>query len=716
MRRGTAIKIMSLGMSGLITLFFLFIDLSDPAVVQNSLDLFEMKSLDLRFRLREALQPEKSDADFAVIAIDEKSIREIGRWPWSRAEMAKLVKIVAEGQPRVIGLDILFSEPETTNLHSLIQTFKKNYAGHSPSDRRFLKLLERNEREVNPDLQLANAIEHAGNVVLPMALIVPTTDLSARQQPPSEPPAVLTTSSFGLIKQASMAKTFLPIEADSVIPPIPLLAERTKALGHGYYQPDRDGVLRWEYLVLKYGDDYYPSFGLQIARVALGLRREEMQLWLGEAVDAGRIRIPTDERGRILINYTGREGAFPTYSATDILHGRLAPDLFQNKIVLVGTTALGTYDLKVTPLSANLPGVEKNAMVVENIIQDRFLRRTDGMKLLDAMFILLFGGSLWLILPRVSALQGVAVAGCMFIGYLILAQLLFQRYGLWINLLYPTATVAISYTALTALRFMTEERRAKEIRQIFSSYVSPKMVAELVKDPDKAKLGGERKQLTVLFSDVRGFTTFSEQHQPEEVVAMLNEYMKAMTEVIFRWDGTLDKFVGDAIMVFWGAPLDQPQHAELAIRCSLHMRKRLAELQEKWRSEGKEVMEIGIGINSGEMVVGNMGAEGKKMDYTVIGDNVNLGARVESLTRHYNASILITESTYQEIKELVGAQEPFPNERRRRTDPIPHKERRKKRMRIGRVLFKDLDAVKVKGKVKLVRIFELLEKERKKNE
>jgi adenylate cyclase len=200
------------------------------------------------------------------------------------------------------------------------------------------------------------------------------------------------------------------------------------------------------------------------------------------------------------------------------------------------------------------------------------------------------------------------------------------------------------------------------------------------------------------------------------VVAMLNEYMKAMTEVIFRWDGTLDKFVGDAIMVFWGAPLDQPNHAELAIRCALHMRKRLGELQKTWRSEGREIFEIGIGINSGEMVVGNMGAEGKKMDYTVIGDNVNLGARVESLTRQYNASILITESTYQEVKELIGDQESFPNERRGRTATITHKERRKKRKRIGRVVFKDLDAVKVKGKVKLVRIFEILAEERKQNE
>ncbi|HXC62545.1 MAG TPA: adenylate/guanylate cyclase domain-containing protein, partial [Nitrospiria bacterium] len=326
-----------------------------------------------------------------------------------------------------------------------------------------------------------------------------------------------------------------------------------------------------------------------------------------------------------------------------------------------------------------------------------------------------FGVSLMLILPRVSALRGVAVAVAMLIGYMLLVQYLFEMKGLWITLLYPAATIAFSYTSLTVLRFMTEERQAQEVRRMFSSYVTPKMVAELVKDPDKAKLGGERKELTVLFSDVRGFTTFSENHQPEEVVAILNEYMNAMTEVIFHWDGTLDKFVGDAIMVFWGAPLDQPNHAELAIRCALHMQKRLGELQEKWRADGKETLDAGIGMNSGEMVVGNMGAEGKKMDYTVIGDNVNLAARVESLTRQYNARILITESTYHGAKDLIEVREIFANEKRSRATGIKHKERRRKRMKIGHALFKDLDAVKVKGKVKPVRIFEVvgIEEERK---
>jgi len=709
------LKFQALVISSLITLFFVFVALIDIPFLKDTLDLLEMKTLDFRFRFREAHHPGKPGTDIALVAIDEKSIKEIGRWPWSRAEMAKLVRILAEGKPRVISFDILFSEPEASDSLRLLQTLKQDYQERPSPDARFLKTLETKEREANADAQFVEAVRKAGNVVLPMALMVPAYYQSVRQQAPPEPPAFLISSSFGLVKQVSTAKVFLPIEAQGVIFPIPLLAESTKALGHAYYQPDRDGVLRWEYLALKYGDDYYPSLGLQIARTALGVPREGMKLWLGDAVEVGGIKIPTDERGRMPINYVGREGTFPTFSATDILHRRVPAKEFQDRIILIGTTGLGTYDIKVTPLSANMPGVEKNATVVENIIHQRFLHRTEGMKLLDGLVILVFGVSLMLILPRVSALRGVAVAVAMLIGYMLLVQYLFEMKGLWITLLYPAATIAFSYTSLTVLRFMTEERQAQEVRRMFSSYVTPKMVAELVKDPDKAKLGGERKELTVLFSDVRGFTTFSENHQPEEVVAILNEYMNAMTEVIFHWDGTLDKFVGDAIMVFWGAPLDQPNHAELAIRCALHMQKRLGELQEKWRADGKETLDAGIGMNSGEMVVGNMGAEGKKMDYTVIGDNVNLAARVESLTRQYNARILITESTYHGAKDLIEVREIFANEKRSRATGIKHKERRRKRMKIGHALFKDLDAVKVKGKVKPVRIFEVvgIEEERK---
>ncbi|HEX9756398.1 MAG TPA: adenylate/guanylate cyclase domain-containing protein [Nitrospiria bacterium] len=707
-RRGKKIRWLALALSVLITLFFLYIDLMNPSFARNTLDLLESKTLDFRFLLRNARNPGKPNPDLLIIAIDEKSLKEVGRWPWSRGLMAQLLEKLAKGKPRVIGADILFIEPEVSESIEVIRTLKQDLSIQPSSNSGILKSLQKLEETADKDTLLAQVIGTVGIVILPTGMEVHTEYMLDKTIKPPDAPVSLVNSSFGLVKKLSAEKVFYPIEAQVVSPPLPALTRRAQALGHVYYQPDRDGVLRWEYLVLKYRDDFYPSFALQIARAALGLKREEMKLWLGEAVEMGNIKIPTDERGRMLVNYIGREGTFPLISATDVLHDRIPSDFFGDKIILIGTTAVGTYDLKVSPLSANMPGVEKNATVVNNILNHQFLQRTQTMKFLDAFFILAFGAILFFSLPRLGALRGVALAGVLLIGYLFLAQYLFEKKGLWINLLYPSSTIVFSYTFLTVLRFMTEEKHAQEIRRIFSNYVSPKMVAELVKDPDKAKLGGERKKLTVLFSDVRGFTAFSEKHQPEEVVATLNEYMNAMTEVIFRWDGTLDKFIGDAIMVFWGAPLDQHNHAELAIRCALHMQKRLGELHQKWEAEGKDSLDAGIGIHTGEMVVGNMGAEGRKMDYTVIGDNVNLGARVESLTKEYQANILITEATYQEAQELIEIKDLFPKERRRSTSEISHREKRKKRMKIGHAQFKDHEPVKVKGKDKPVRVFEVI--------
>jgi adenylate cyclase len=231
--------------------------------------------------------------------------------------------------------------------------------------------------------------------------------------------------------------------------------------------------------------------------------------------------------------------------------------------------------------------------------------------------------------------------------------------------------------------YAIEERTARKIRAMFSSYVTEKVVNELIKNPHMAKLGGERREMTILFADVVGFTTFSEKHTPEEVVAILNEYLGAMTDVIFRWEGTLDKFVGDAIVAFWGAPMRQENHAELALRCALDMVKRLEELQKKSRSEGKPVLDSGIGVNTGEVLVGNIGAEGKKMEYTVIGDHVNLCSRVESLTRQFHTHLLITEFTLNKIKDLVAAHQ------------------------IGHISIQGREKVVVKGREKMVGIYEV---------
>ncbi len=240
-----------------------------------------------------------------------------------------------------------------------------------------------------------------------------------------------------------------------------------------------------------------------------------------------------------------------------------------------------------------------------------------------------------------------------------------------------------------------QERNAKEIRRIFSNYVSPRIVEAMIKDPSKATLGGQRKELTMLFADLFGFTSFTEEHSPEEVVAQLNEYLGAMTEVVFHWDGTLDKFVGDGIVAYWGAPLEQPDHVELAVKCALHMQKQLAELQVKWKAEGRVPFKAGIGIHTGEAVVGNIGAEGKKMDYTMIGTHVNLASRVQKLTREFGCSLVISEETAACLRDLILKDDSDDN-----------------RGHLGHVSLRKLPPVKVKGKVQPVVVYALESLER----
>jgi adenylate cyclase len=647
----------------------------------------ENLSLDLRFKLRGERPPGN---DILIVVVDEKSLKEIGRWPWSRDKQAELVRNLAGDGAKVIGLDIIYSEAEVTDyLHGLQELM--DAARSAPPV--FAGLLRQKLAEADTDRRFVQSLHEAGNVVLALPLLVIHAQSGAATSPKETPPPdYIKKSLFMLIRQARSGQALEPQRAVATTPPLRVFAEEAVSLGHVYSLPDVDGVTRYEYLALTYGseEDYYPSFALEVARLYLGVPRDRMSLTLGEGVRLGDRLAPTDQKARMLINHVGLEGRFSYVSATDVLHRRVPPGTFTGKAVLVGTAALGTYDQKTTPFSANYPGVEKNATVAENIIHGEFLEKSLWAGPLDMGLILCFGSALGYALPRLRALQGFLVALSLLVGYGVASQYLFVAHGLWIDVVHPMLTILVVFTAVMVLRFMTEERQAKEIRTMFSSYVSPRIVEELIKDPAKATLGGQRKELTMLFSDVAGFTTFSEKHSAEEVVAQLNEYLGAMTEIIFRWNGTLDKFVGDAIVVFWGAPIEQPNHVELAVKCALHMRKRLEELQEKWRAEGKVPFENGIGINTGHVVVGNIGAEGKKMDYTMIGDHVNLAARAEGLTRKFGSPIVITEYTAERLKQLMNNEETQDN-----------------RGRISHIDLHKLGSVRVKGKEQPVVVYGL---------
>jgi adenylate cyclase len=573
-------------------------------------EVLEEKTLDLRFTLRGKVAP---GPETVIAVIDEKSINKLGRFPWPRSVWGRVVDRLTEEGARVIVFDVFFSERESVESDDLLQ----------------------------------RAVMRSGRVILPVVFDFSETGykdsgFTARKLD------FMTPSAYSVLKNTD--EPFSPLKAKMVLPTLLRFSAFAKALAHINMIPDMDGTIRWEVLAIEYQGDYYAPIGLQAARLFRGLKSEDLALDYRGSVQLGDTTIPIDDFGRMLINYRGPNNTFPMYPVSDILDRTTRAGAFKDKIVLIGATAQGIYDLRVTPFSTNMAGIEKHASVVDTILRGDFIYRTEATVI---PLILLFAGILGIYLPRLGAKAGAGLFLALFVGYGCIVYYLFLSKGIWLNFTYPSSALVFGYTSQTAYRFFTEERRARDIRKMFSSYVSKRIVDELIRDPSKARLGGERKEITVLFSDIRGFTSFSEKHQPEEVVSMLNEYLGAMTDIVFKYDGTLDKFIGDAIMALWGAPIGQPDHAERAVRCALAMGKRLGELQKKWAAEGKPVLDTGIGINTGEMVVGNMGAEGKKMDYTVIGDHVNLGARVESLTRQYNNHIIITEFTYEKVKDIV---------------------------------------------------------------
>jgi len=620
----------------LITVIFAILTYKNPSIIDEHI---ETLLVDYRFKIRNLIAPPSVPDNILIVTIDEKSLAEYGRWPWSRKLQAGLIEKVFNGSPGVVAVDIFYPESESAEADSVFAETLKKFR-----DRLVIAL----------GFEVADKKTFTGDV-----------------------DEQLYDHTAGSIRHLEKLH---PIEACNVLIP-PHSITDSALFAQVYTLPDRDGKLRWETLYIKYGDEYFPSLALQTARIAMGITMDRLVISGGEGVYLGDRLVPADQFGRLHINYIGAEGSIAFISAADVLSGSIDKDIFKDKTVLIGTSAMATYDQKVTPFSANMSGVEKNATVVANIMDNNFMQRSP--LYIDILFVLAAGIASLYMGNKKSALFSLLYFLLLTTLILIVNQTAFTFYNIRFNLVYPLAAILSIGTFIICYKYFIEEKRARDIKKMFSSYVTERVVNELIKNPEMAKLGGERREITVLFSDICSFTSFSEKHEPEEVVAMLNEYLTAMTEVVFRWEGTLDKFIGDAIVAFWGAPLEQDDHAERAVRCSLHMIKRLGELNEKWISEGKTPLAIGIGLNTGEVLVGNIGAEGKKMDYTVIGDHVNIGARVESLTRKYDTNILMTELPLNKIIDLV------------------------KSSRIGHISIKGKGNVVVKGKEDPIKIYEI---------
>ncbi len=491
----------------------------------------------------------------------------------------------------------------------------------------------------------------------------------------SSEPAGLSAEKFMVEVPAELKYRLL--SGDRMDPQFVHLLNSAAALGFVNIFPDEDGIFRRIPMFMRFNEHVYPAFSLAMAMKILNIEdvqyREDEQQVVLVAADGKTVPVPVDDQGKLLIYYQGPFQSFRYIPFYDLLMGYVDPNYLKGKIVLVGSSAPGLFDLRATPLQSRFPGVEVNANVLYQVLQGRFIREwRASSKFLFYMIVGIGVGFLILVLrPLGGILASALTVLLIFFG----SFYALSSYSLWVPFIGPVLVVLFTYMLNYAYRYVVEEKDKRQIKRIFSHYLSSSVVEELLKDPDKIKLGGEKKVCTVMFSDLAGFTSLSEKMDPEDLVKVLNSYLTEMTNIIFENEGMLDKYEGDAIMAVFGAPVDIGNHALKACRAALRMQARLEQIREEWNKQGYPSLHQRIGINTGSMVVGNMGSE-TRFDYTVMGDSVNLGSRLEGANKMYGTQIMIGEETYKMARDHI--------------------------------VVRQLDLLRVKGKTEPVKVFELI--------
>src|ERR1700691_4397569 len=675
-----------------------------PMPMSDFVYRMEWSSLDTRFQFRGRT---RTDPRIIIVDVDQESQEQLGRWPFPRIHFAHLLDALREDGARVVAFDISFSKPDQTVLP--LQELSGELAaeqkkGHAVGPA-ILSTIANKERQYNYDQQVAAAIERFGNVVLGSYFLYTKADLAgvssqaldeyANQIAYFPFPQVRPLRSPGgeqarvRVIQLYDDLTFVPrvAEANTAISTEAVAAKK----GVGFFNVflDADSVVRHVPLAIPYGRDpdranwdFYASLEVQALRLYLGLTDEQVALTYGGGgivgVEFGKqVFVHTDEISRLLVNYHGPARTYPYVSFANAALKKFPAGTFKDKIVLVGASATGIGDLRATPFGGlDFPGTEIHANVIDNILNQQFIVHRGLQALTDVGFILLFGIPLgiWLavVQPRWMIL-GLAV-GFPFIGIVYWAFL----HGWWLNFIVSGGFVLIPNVSLVALyRVLIEEQEKRKVRGAFQQYVSPEVIRRVLSDP--GLVTPRKTEITVLFSDVRGFTTISESLDAQDLARLLNGYLTEMTRIIFKHQGTLDKYIGDAVMAIWGAPFTEPKHGERCCEAALSMLSRLSELQQGWLSEGLPAMEIGIGINTGIASVGNMGSS-LRYGYTAMGDAVNLASRLEGLNKEYGTSILISESTRADVTN-------------------------------DQIIIREIDVIRVKGKNQPVTIFEILSRQ-----
>ena len=562
-----------------------------------------------------------------IIDIDEASLAEIGQWPWPRHVLAELVQKVGDAGASAIGLDIVQSEPDSSSLSRVAGDLQKR-GGLS------LDLSGLPPEMLDNDLLFSRTIAKYPVALAGIALSegelpsrLPRAVGWAEKKPPSAPPA-----------EATIWK------ARSLLAPLELFWTAAP-VGVAIAPLDQDGIIRSVPMLWRIGDRVYPSLALRVLMLAAGCKTLRLESDMG---GLWRIRLNrktwlrVDPQGSFMPVYHGRRGTYATYSARDVLSGRVGQSKLQGRIALIGSSAVGLHDIRSTPFDASTPGVEIHATIIDNIISGESRRRLPDEKTIQGITACLAGLAATLLFGLAPPLASMA---CMLPAVIFgwgLSWYFFSQ-GVWISPVNGSLTVLVAALCLLPVRFWLSERKGRQLRQAFSRYVSPEVVERIVL-AGVQPLGGEQREVTLLFTDIRNFTTLSEKMPPSQVVSMLNSYFTPMTQCVKSHEGTMDKFLGDGLMAFWNAPVNVEDHPRKAVLAAIEMQRKLAELRPAFQKEFGVAIHVGAGLHTGLAHVGNMGSN-ELLDYTSIGDAVNLASRLEGLSKQYGVEILVSEAT-----------------------------------------------------------------------
>jgi adenylate cyclase len=586
------------------------------------------------------------DSPVRIVTVDDESLARIGQWPWPRSTIAEIVSRLGQLGAAIVGIDVVFAEPDGSSPERVVKLLPE-----SPGR---AQVEEEISRRATNDAMLAAAMSKTPTV---LGTIL-TQDSRAVDFPVKH----------GVATAGDEPRLFLPRFTSAVLP-LPVLTAAAAGLGALNWLPDRDQVVRRVPVVLALNDRIVPSLAVEVLRAAQGAStivvrssNASGQTAFGaqsgmNSVKVGDLEIPTDRHGELRLRYT-RSDMRRFISAWRVLAGSVDRGEIEGRVILFGTSAAGLRDQRATPVDASVAGVEIHAQAIEQAVAGIWLTRPDWLPgaelVLAALLALAFG----MLLRRITAIAG-AIVAVLAIGLLGWSSWhAFATQGLLVDPILPGLSVSLAYLSCMVWLYRDEQRQRKFVRGAFERYVSPTVVARLASDPSKLNLGGESRLLTIMFCDIRSFTSIAERLDAQRLTQFMNEYLTAMTDVVLAHNGTIDKFIGDAVMAFWNAPLDDPEHARNATRAVLAMTRELERLNERWRRRAEALGEshhdirFGIGLATGDCYVGNFGSL-QRFDYSVLGAPVNLASRLEGATKFYQTEILVAEATRALLPELA---------------------------------------------------------------